>query len=120
MTSKTRCCTSERWIRTELSDTVEESRNLNRDDNLTSRPHAAVIKACLALPDLAGVRDAAALARLPADEAREWSALWQEAASVLGPPRPKTWTLVPPPPPAIDDPPAATQKSVWSGLLKKK
>jgi formylglycine-generating enzyme required for sulfatase activity/tetratricopeptide (TPR) repeat protein len=33
--------------------------------------------------DLAGIRDAAALAKLPADEQKEWQALWAEVASSL-------------------------------------
>jgi hypothetical protein len=34
-------------------------------------------------PDLAGVRNAAALARLPAQEQREWTLLWQRTSAVL-------------------------------------
>jgi hypothetical protein len=108
------------WIRAEMTDALDESRRRNAGDNVTPRPHAAVIKAWLTSPDLAGVRDAAALAGLPAEEAREWAALWQEAASVLGPPRPMVWTLVPPPPPPVDDPPRATQNSDRRDLSKKK
>jgi formylglycine-generating enzyme required for sulfatase activity/tetratricopeptide (TPR) repeat protein len=34
-------------------------------------------------PDLAGIRDAAALAKLPLDEQKQWQALWAEVASAL-------------------------------------
>jgi serine/threonine-protein kinase len=108
------------WIRAELSDALEEGRKLGVADNVTPQFHAGVIKAWLSSPDLAGVRDASALARLPAEEAREWTALWHEAASVLGPPRPAVWTPVPPPPLPIDDPPSATQNSDRRDLSRKK
>jgi hypothetical protein len=40
-------------------------------------------------PDLAGVRDKAALARLPAEERQAWQRLWADVGALLGKARPK-------------------------------
>lgn len=107
------------WFRAALVDAAATAaRNSKAGDDDGARVHAiTVIRAWSTSPDLAGVRDAAALARLPADEAREWTILWQDAASLL-PPRRMTWKPAPPPPPAPDDAGPATQNSDRRGLSK--
>jgi serine/threonine-protein kinase len=78
-----------------------------------------VIRAWDKAPELTEVREAGALARLPAEEAREWGMLWDRAAVLLGRQKRATWTYVPPPPPVSPAAPA-TQNSERPDLSKKK
>jgi hypothetical protein len=41
------------------------------------------LRHCERDPDLAGVRDEAALAKLPEEERKAWQALWADVAAIL-------------------------------------
>ncbi len=72
------------WLRVEL-DTASIA--WARGGNLPTKARAT-LAAWSSSPDLAGVRDPRALERLPAAEQREWTLLWERAASLLGRARP--------------------------------
>ena len=48
----------------------------------TASPSCSTSSTGSECPDLAGIRDAAALAKLPADEQKEWQALWARVAEL--------------------------------------
>jgi eukaryotic-like serine/threonine-protein kinase len=67
------------WLTAEYGAWAERHRLGKPGDH---RLVATAVRAWLNNEDLAGVRDAQALARLPAEERRDWQALWEKAAAL--------------------------------------
>jgi eukaryotic-like serine/threonine-protein kinase len=65
------------WFQAELA--AASNANESRQSEAKAR---AILSAWRTSPDLAAVRGAASLARLPAPERQEWTLLWQRAARV--------------------------------------
>jgi tetratricopeptide (TPR) repeat protein len=67
------------WLTAEYNDWVERHR-LGKPGDRTAA--ATAVRSWLQDEDLAGVRDAPKLARLPADERQAWQALWADVAAL--------------------------------------
>jgi serine/threonine-protein kinase len=70
------------WFGEELAVAAGDAKS--DTDRAAQARSRATLSAWRNSPDLAAVRDPAALARLPAPEQQAWSALWARAASVVG------------------------------------
>jgi serine/threonine-protein kinase len=68
------------WLRADLTVWARLLAGGNRTDREKAR---AALQGWLKDPDLAGVRDAARLTGLPADERAAWSACWREVETLL-------------------------------------
>jgi hypothetical protein len=66
------------WLRAQLA---RQARALEGGTPQDRARLQEVLRGWQAIPDLAGVRDAGALAALPADERAEWEKLWADVAA---------------------------------------
>jgi tRNA A-37 threonylcarbamoyl transferase component Bud32 len=70
------------------AEVATQARQLSSGGPAEAAAARQVLEALRDLPGLAGVRNPAALARLPEPERQEWQALWQEVEGLLGGPAP--------------------------------
>jgi serine/threonine-protein kinase len=75
------------WCRAELATAMSDA--TNEAGAAGQQRAAATIRTWSTSPDLAGVRDPAALARLPPAEQMEWTDFWQRTAPIIKSARPK-------------------------------
>ena len=81
------------WFRAELTAAASAAASADANpppDSAAQARSKSVLRAWLESPDLAAVRNANAMSALPAAEQKEWAALWEQAATLLGGPRPRS------------------------------
>jgi tetratricopeptide (TPR) repeat protein len=72
------------WLRADLAGRSKLADSASAAERAST---LARLRAWRSVPDLAGVRDAESLARLPEDERADWRRLWDDLADLAGPPR---------------------------------